>query len=186
MTTRVLRHRFTVDEYDRMGVVGIFVEDDRVELVDGEIVQMTPIGSRHAAYVDRLAELLRSVLGQGAIVRVQSPIRLGSHSEPQPDLAVLRRRPDFYAAAHPAAPDVLLVIEVGDASVEFDRVTKIPLYGQAGISQAWLVDVVAGSLEDYRGPTAQGYDDRRAPRRGERVSLDAYPGLSLAVDDIFG
>ncbi len=169
-----------------MGAAGIFFEDDRVELIDGEIVQMTPIGSRHAACVDRLAELLRAMLAQRAIVRVQSPIRLGSHSEPQPDLAVLRRRADFYAPAHPASPDVLLVIEVADASVDFDRVTKIPLYGQAGIPQAWLVDVAAGSLEDYRGPTAQGYHDRRVPRRGERVARDAYPELSLAIDDILG
>jgi Uma2 family endonuclease len=186
MTTRALRRRFTVDEYDRMGEAGIFSRDDRVELIDGEIVQMTPIGSRHAACVDRLAELLRSVLGQLAIVRVQSPIRLGSHSEPQPDLAVLRRREDFYVDAHPAPPDVLLVIEVADASADFDRVTKMPLYGQAGIPQAWLVDVAGPSLEDYRGPLAQGYYDVRTPRRGERVTLDAYPDLSLAVDDILG
>jgi Uma2 family endonuclease len=169
-----------------MGEAGIFHEGDRVELIDGEIVEMTPIGSRHAACVDRLADLLRSVLGQRAIVRVQSPIRLGSHSEPQPDLAVLRRRADFYVAAHPGPPDVLLVIDVADASVDFDRVTRVPLYGQAGIAQAWLVDVASSSLEDYRSPLAQGYYDFRSPRRGEQITLEAFPGLSLAVDDILG
>jgi Uma2 family endonuclease len=169
-----------------MGEAGVFTEDDRVELIEGEIVEMTPIGSRHAAFVDRLTDLLTSHLGRQVIVRVQSPIGLEPRSEPQPDVTVLRRREDFYANAHPAPADVLLVIEVADASLEFDRTVKTPLYSRMGIPETWILDVSGPLLEIHRRPSPAGYREVRAAQRGERLVLTAFSDLSLAVDDILG
>jgi Uma2 family endonuclease len=121
MALPVSTYRFTVDDFHRMGEAGIFSEDDRVELLDGEIIEMTPIGSRHAACVDRLNRLLTSRLGTAAIVRIQSPVRLDDRSEPQPDITVLQSRTDFYEQAHPGPQDILLLIEVMDRSGELDR-----------------------------------------------------------------
>ncbi|HEV8676741.1 MAG TPA: Uma2 family endonuclease [Methylomirabilota bacterium] len=186
MATPVVRHLFTVGEYHRMGEAGIFTEDDRVELIEGEIVEMTPVGSLHAAFVDRLTDLLTSRIGRRAIVRVQSPIGIGPRSEPQPDVTVLRRREDFYAHAHPEPPDVLLVIEVADTSLEFDRAVKAPLYSRLGIPEMWILDVAGPSLEIHRRHSAEGYRDVRTARRGERLTPTAFPDLNLSVDDILG
>src|SRR5919106_6741536 len=117
MSVQVLRRRFTVDEYYRMAEAGILHEDDRVELIEGEIVEMAPIGSNHASHVDPLAQLLFERIGRRAIVRIQSPIHLGEYSEPQPDVTILRSRSDFYVSAHPSPADILLVVEVADTSV---------------------------------------------------------------------
>lgn len=135
MSVQLLRRSFTVEEYHRMAEAGILREDDRVELLEGEIVEMTPIGSRHAACVDRLNQLGVRGVGPRAIVRVQSPVRLGERSEPQPDLTLLRARPDFYAHAHPGPADVLLIIEVAEASADADRTVKMPLYARAAIPE---------------------------------------------------
>jgi Uma2 family endonuclease len=128
----VARHLFTVDEYHRMGEAGIFGEDDRVELIEGEIIEMSPIGSPHAARVKRLTQLLVRRLGTRAIVQVQDPVVLSQLSEPQPDLAVVKARADFYAAGHPQPTDILLVVEVADTSRVFDRNVKAPLYAPCG------------------------------------------------------
>jgi Uma2 family endonuclease len=132
MGVQVQRRLFTVEEYHRMAEAGILSEDDRVELIEGELVTMSPIGSRHAACVARLTALLFPVGGRG-ILWVQNPIRLGARSEPQPDVALLRYRPDFYASAHPGPEDVLLVVEVAETSADADRSLKIPLYARYGI-----------------------------------------------------
>ena len=186
MAVEILRRRFTVDQYHRMAEAGVLTEGDRVELIEGEIVEMTPIGSRHAAAVDRLNALVGAALRGRAIVRVQNPVRLGARSEPQPDLAVLRLRVDFYAGAHPGAGDVLLVVEVADASLDYDRAVKLPLYARAGIPEAWLVDVERPALTVHRAPSADGYRDVREARAGERLTLVAFPETSLAVDDCLG
>lgn len=186
MAIQLLRRRFTVDEYHRMGQAGILSEDDRVELIEGEIVEMTPIGARHAACVNRLNRLLTSLLGQQAIVSVQNPILLEPHSEPQPDLALLRPRPDFYAQAHAGPEDGLLVVEVADSAGDYDRTVKNPLYARAGIPQAWLVDLQDECVEVYTGAAPQGYRNVRRAGRGQTVSIGAFPGPSLAVDQILG
>lgn len=186
MAVQLLRRRFTVEDYYRMAEAGILTEDDRVELLDGEVVEMTPIGSRHAACVDRLTRLLASAVGDRAIVRVQNPIRLGRHSEPQPDLALLRPRPDFYAQAHPGPEDVLLVVEVADTSVESDRGVKVPLYARAGISAAWLVDLAGERVVVHTAPAPEGYRTVHEARPGGRLRLDGLPGLDLAVADVLG
>jgi Uma2 family endonuclease len=181
----VLKRRFTVEEYYKMAEAGILCEDDRVELLDGQIVEMTPIGSRHAAAVDRLTRLLSHLVGEAALVRVQNPIRLSQHSEPQPDLALLKPRSDFYAHAHPSPKDVLLVVEVAETSVGIDRKVKIPLYAKAGISEVWLVDLEE-RVEVYRKPSSQGYGETQRPRRGRSLSPQALPELKVSVSDILG
>jgi Uma2 family endonuclease len=180
-------HRFTVDEYHRIGEVGIFSEDDRVELLAGEIVEMSPIGPLHASIVDRLNALFSSQLGGEAIVRVQNPLLLRTEdSEPQPDVILLRPRPDFYARSHPEAQDVYLVIEVADTSVETDREVKFPIYARAGVPEAWLLDVSMQRLEVHRHPTPDGYQDVHLLQRGASVAPQAFPALVLTVDALLG
>lgn len=124
MPEQVLRRRFTVDEYYRLAEAGILHEDDRVELIEGEVVEMAPIGSKHASQVDRLAQHFFALLGERSTVRVQSPVHLDEHSEPQPDVTLLRPRPDFYASAHPGPQDIMLVVEVAETSAEYDHRQK--------------------------------------------------------------
>ena len=182
----VQRYRFDVDEFARMGEAGIFTEDDRVELIDGEVLEMSPIGPPHAGTVNRLAELLITRLAGRANVIVQNPIRLDRHTEPQPDLVVARRRKDFYAGRHPEAADVLLVIEVADSSLRYDRTAKAPRYARAGIPETWIVDVQAGTVTVCADPGPQGYARRQVRRRGERIAAAGVPDPGLAVDDVVG
>jgi Uma2 family endonuclease len=186
MAVQVSRRLFTVDEYHQMAQAGILTEDDRVELLEGEIIQMAAIGSRHAACVDRLNHLFSRYVAGRAIVRVQSPIHLSEISEPQPDLALLRLRPDFYAAAHPGPQDILLVIEVADTSVGYDQEAKLPRYAQTSIAEAWIVNIPEDRLEVYRQPTFEGYQEVVHLGRGEHLTPVAFPDLSLAVDTILG
>lgn len=183
MSVQFLRRGFTVEEYHRMGQAGILSEDERVELIEGEIVEMAPIGSRHQACVDRTNRWFSQRVGERALVRVQGPIRLEERSEPQPDLALLRPRPDFYAEAHPGPEDVFLVVEVAETSPDVDREVKVPLYARAGVPEVWLVDLGGECIEIYRNPTARGYQE---VRRGERLAPHALADLDLAVADVLG
>ena len=179
------RYRFTVDEFARMGEAGIFHEDDRVELIDGEILEMTPIGPPHAWIVDRLNELIMTRLAGRVHVRIQNPVRLGSHTEPQPDLVVARRS-NAYADRHPEPGDMLLVIEVADSSLRYDRLEKVPRYGRAGIPETWLVDVEAGAVTLYTEPGPDGYARQQVRRRGDELVSTSVPELGFTVDDVFG
>ena len=182
----VQRYRFTVDEFARMGEAGIFTEDDRVELIDGEIVEMTPIGALHAGLVSRLTELVVTRLAGRAHVSVQNPVRLDPHTEPQPDLVVARRRKAFYTDRHPEPGDIFLVVEVADSSLRYDRLEKAPRYGRAGIPEMWLVDVDAAAVTVHTDPGPDGYATRRARGRGDEVAAASVAGLSFPVDEIFG
>jgi Uma2 family endonuclease len=186
MAVRFARRRFSVDDYSRMAEAGILGEDDRVELIDGEVIEMPPIGPEHAGGVRRLATLFRRAIGDAAIVDVQNPVRLDEHSEPVPDLALLRHRHDLYASSHPTPEDVLLLVEVAKATVEYDRRVKAPLYARAGITEYWLVDLNRDVVVVYRGPHAAGYSVERAHRRGEQISPLAFPHLQLSVADLLG
>ena len=168
-----------------MGEVGIFSEDDRVELLDGEILEMTPIGSRHAACVDRLNRILTSQLRTTAIVRIQNPIRLNDRSEPQPDIAVLQPRADFYEQAHPGPPDVLLLIEVIDSSSELDQRVKLPLYAKAGMREVWLVNLEERTIYVYRRPSQLGYQETKQVQRADRLTAEALPLLTLNISEVF-
>jgi Uma2 family endonuclease len=181
-----LRRRFTVEEYERMGEVGIFDPADRVELLDGEIAYMSPIGSRHAGVVNRLTARLVARLSDRATVIVQNPLRLLPLSEPQPDVMVARYRHDFYESAHPTAEDVLLVIEVSDSSLRTDRTIKLPIYAQQGIVEVWLVDLAANMVHVHTHPVEGAYREVRTVRRGEKLVPTAIPSLVLAAEDVLG
>lgn len=183
MAVQVPKRLFTVAEYYRMAQAGIFSEDDRTELLEGEIFEMSPISSRHASCVSRLNHLLQSRLQGRAIVSVQNPVRLSEYSEPQPDLAVLKFRADFYSAEHPKPEDVLLLIEVCETSGEFDRRFKLPLYAKSGIPEVWLVDLTQEQIEVYRAPSAQGYSFSQALGRGQTLTAQLVP-VELAVTEI--
>jgi Uma2 family endonuclease len=183
MVAPVARRRFTVDDYERMAEAGILAEDDRVELIAGEIVEMSPIGGRHVGCVNVLADLLWDVVGREALISVQNPIRLSADGEPQPDIALLRRGAP---RAVPTPEDVLLVIEVADSSRDYDRTVKLPLYAAAGIEETWLVDLVAEVVERHTDPHDGVYRRVASARRGESLSSTVLPAVVLAVDAILG
>ena len=180
------RRPFTVGEYYRMAEADILTEEDRVELVAGQIVAMSPIGSRHAACVDRLNGLLHRQPEQAFIVRVQSPIALDAYSEPEPDLVLLRPRADFYAEAHPSAADVLLAVEVADTSVDYDREVKLPLYAQAGLPEVWLIDLQRDHIEVYARPQGGAYQQRVEVTADATLTSPTIPQLALAAADLLG
>ena len=184
MAVQVARRHFTVAEYERMVAAGILQEHDRVELIDGEILEMSPIGSRHAACVNRLNTLLTRRGGDAAIISVQNPIRLNDYSEPEPDIAVLKPSDDFYATAHPAVEDILLVIEVAETSLEYDREVKIPRYAQAGIPEVWLLDVQHQLVMVYTQPKHDAYQVTQVARGAELVKTVMFGGFSARADEI--
>jgi Uma2 family endonuclease len=185
MTIQIARRQFTVADYARMRETAILAEDDRVELLDGEVREMSPIGPRHAAIVKRLNTLLGRLLDNTVILSIQDPIQLNDYTEPQPDLAILQYRDDYYAAAHPVADDVLVVIEVADSSVEYDREEKVPRYATAQIPEAWLVDLSSDIVEQYWQPRNGKYLLKRLVERGDTIVAQSVPKLELAVDAIF-
>ncbi|HLM56428.1 MAG TPA: Uma2 family endonuclease [Pyrinomonadaceae bacterium] len=186
MSVQIARRQFTVDEFYRMAKVGIFTEDDRVELIDGEVVEMSPIGSRHASCVNRLNRLFLRLPDGAAVVIVQNPLRLNKKSEPVPDVVVAKPRADFYAESHPGPGDVLLVVEVADTTLRYDRRVKVPLYARAGIPEVWIVNLVRGVIEVYARPDGDSYSEIRKAERGEVLTPLLMPSLTLAVEDITG
>lgn len=181
------RHRLTVEDYHRMAEAGIFALADRIELIDGDLIDMAPIGQGHAAMVSGLNRALVMACGDRAIVSPQNPVRLDRSSEPQPDFAVLRPRADFYATGAPPGPsDVWLLVEVADSSLQFDRTVKLPLYARAGIPEVWIVDLKRRRLDAYRTPLGDRYPDTSEHRSGERLALAAAPGIVVALEMAFG
>lgn len=178
------RHRLTVDEYYRMAELGILAPDARVELIEGEIIDMPPQGSPHAAIVTSLNERLVSTVGSRAMVRCQVPIRLGIRSEPEPDFAIVQRKADRYMRAHPVAEDVLLVIEVSNTTVSYDRFIKMPLYARHGIGEAWLIDVPAGRVHVHRNPQGGEYRDISTVDRPGALCPTALPDLAIDLSGI--
>lgn len=186
MVLQLAKRRFSVSEYDRMAEAGILGEDDRVELIDGEVVEMTPIGHRHAGCVKRLNRLFTDALGTDAVIGVQDPVVLGDSSEPQPDLAVLRPRADFYASAHPTPQDILLLIEVAETSAETDRRVKVPLYAGSLVQEVWVVDLQQDAISVYENPEPGGYRTVRLARRGAVIAPSAFPDRSFDVGTMLG
>ena len=180
MTLQLTRHRFTVGEYHQMGAAGIFLEDDRVELIEGEIVDMPPVGGPHIAAVNRLNILFTRGLDE-VIVQVQSPIRLDGYSEPEPDLVLLR--PEI--SAYPAWPrDILLVIEVSDTTLHYDREVKVPLYARVNIPEVWVVDLNGQVILVYRDPSPDGYRTVFTIQGEESVSPQAFPDFTLTAGQV--
>lgn len=172
------RHRLTVSDFLRMGEGGILGEEARVELIDGDLIDMAPIGSRHAAMVGRLTHLFVPAAGDRAIMWVQNPVFLDKHTMPQPDIALLKPCTDSYSSAHPRAEDVLLTIEVAETTLAYDTKVKLPLYARAGILEAWLIDLEYGRITRYRDPCKDVYM-RTDPIPLAKVGLLALPGVSV-------
>ena len=186
MARELAKRWITADEYERMGEAGIFPEGARLELIAGDIFEMSPIGSAHAACVDFLVYLFNGT-GRGRfIVRAQSPVRLNDFSEPQPDVALLRWREDFYRGAHPAAADVLLVVEVADTTVETDRRVKLPLYARAGVAEFWLVNIPGGQVEVYSQPSGDAYARSEVFGREDEARAHTIEGLNVGVRELLG
>ncbi len=180
------RHRFTVAEYMRMAEVDLLGEDSRVELIWGEIVEMSPIYIAHTSTVKRLISLLTKQLGERIILGVQDPVQLSDDSLPQPDIAVLRPQDNFYSQRQPGPDDILLLIEVADTSLRYDRRVKSKLYGAAGITDYWIVNLPGQQIEVYREPRPNGYRTVTHYAPGETLSPLAFADVSLRVDEIVG
>ncbi|MBA2447637.1 MAG: Uma2 family endonuclease [Chloroflexi bacterium] len=189
MVLQPTKRLFSVDEYYRMAKAGILGEDDRVELIEGEIVQMSPIGPRHARRVDRLTLLFVDRFRRVAELRIQNPVRLSSRSEPEPDLALLRLEPERdepYELAHPTPADTLLAVEVADHSLRYDLGRKARVYARHGIIELWVLDLRHDRLVVFRDPTPRGYATSLILGRGESISTLAFPEIVLTVDEILG
>ncbi|MFN0124136.1 MAG: Uma2 family endonuclease [Blastocatellia bacterium] len=182
-----LAHKlFTVSEYFRMIELGVLNEDDRMELLEGEIIKMAAIGPGHAACLERLADYLAAKIKKLAMVRRQNPIGLSDISAPEPDIVLVKPRDDYYIGSHPKPDDVILVIEVAETTAETDRHYKIPMYARAGIPEAWLIDLVKDRIEVYTQPADGIYREIRITTRDQRVISEALPNLKLKADDILG
>lgn len=191
----ITQRLFTVEEYHRMAEAGILHEDDRIELIRGEIIQMRrgaapPIGKPHAAIVRRLTNLLTPMLAPQAIIDVQNPVRIGDHSEPEPDIMVLPFRDDYYAESGVTPENVLLLIEVSDSTgrrsaLRHDRNTKLPLYAQAGIPEVWIVDVGKQQLEVYRQPSDDRYQSMNTLTREDTISAMQL-SITVLVKELIG
>ena len=179
------RRRFTRAEYYRMAEAGILGEDDRVELIEGEIVQMSPIGRLHKAFVGDLSQLLAVRFADRAVVWTQNPIILTDDTEPQPDVSVLRRRAPSYRERDAYAEDVLLLIEVADTSLTYDRTTKLRLYAEAGIPEYWIGDCATEAVEIYRTPSRDGYRDVGRASGAATLALQAFPDVELRLTEFF-
>jgi Uma2 family endonuclease len=186
MSRRLAKRWITADEYERMGEAGIFGDDARLELLEGEIYEMSPIGSPHAACVKYLSAFPNRLFNGKLIISTQDPIRLDDFSEPQPGIALLRWRDDFYRHAHPTHADVLLVIEVADSTVESDCSYKMPLYAKAGIEEAWLVNLPEERIELYAEPADGVYQTTNNFARGEEVQSHGLADLRVNVANVLG
>lgn len=181
MEVPVVKRHFTVKEYHQMAASDILTENDRVELINGEIITMSPIGSRHASCVKRINALLNSKLQQIAIISVQDPLHIGEYSEPEPDIAVLKPRADFYAQQHPTPQDTLLIIEVSETTLPYDREVKLPLYAEAGIVEVWIVNLAQACVEAYTHPSGDKYLEKKQYKKDSSV---AVAGITVAVQDM--
>jgi Uma2 family endonuclease len=183
VTVDVRRRRFTAEEYHRMGEAGVFGPNERVELIGGEIVEMSPIGVRHALCVAALSNRLARVIGERALLWPQNPIRLFPDTEPQPDVTFIKAPLSRYDS-HPGPGDVVLLIEVADTSYRYDRDVKLPLYARAGVLEVWIVDLGRDTVEIFRDPSQEVYHFARRIDRGGTVAPLAFSDVLLAVEEI--
>lgn len=186
MTLELRRRSFTVEEYHRMAETGVLAGKDRLELIHGEILMMTPIGPRHAYYVSRLTQILVPIVGEHGLVWAQNPVQVEAQSEPQPDIVIVRPRGRDYLRQLPVNSDVLLAIEVADSSLEYDRDVKLPLYASAGIPESWILDVNQVRIERHTEPAADGYRKRELLGSKDAVTLLMLPQCRINLADILG
>ncbi len=184
VATKPTRKQFTVEEYYKLGELGM-LGDGRTELIDGDIILMAPMGTRHAGYIMRLGRIFSENLRKRALVAVQIPVRLNGKLQPEPDLSILKPRRDDYIKSPPQVQDIYLLIEVSDTTIDHDRNVKSVVYARAGIIELWIVDVNAELVEVYRNPGANGYESIQQFRPGERISPLSFPDMVISVDAIF-
>ncbi len=182
---QLLTHKFTVEQYHQMGEINLFDPSDRLELIEGEIINMSPIGFRHAFAINYLGNWFPRQLGEKAIVSIQNPIRLNNQSEPQPDLVLLKPREDFYENQLPQAEDILLLIEVADSSLSYDRDIKIPLYAKNAINEVWLINLNQNQLEVFRYPDNNQYQKQQTLTSPQTISSLSFPELNFPLNKIF-
>jgi Uma2 family endonuclease len=181
----VSRRLLTVEEYHKIGRAGVLGEDDRIELIDGEMIKMAPIGSRHVAKLNRFARFLYRSVGEEAIISIQNPIVLPPHNEPQPDIALLKPRSDDYETKLPGVEDVLLLIEIADTTMAYDRDAKIPIYARQGIAEVWLLDVQTQSLSIFLDPGPKGYRRLLTPGRSDTITPSLLPNVKIQLTDLW-
>jgi Uma2 family endonuclease len=186
MAVSLARKLWSADEYERLIENGILDEDNRVELIRGDIVELPPIGIRHAACVVALGELFHELLDRMVTVSVQNPIRLPDDSEPQPDIALLRGHRSLYTRRRPTAGDVLLLVEVSDTTPATDREVKVPLYAGSGIPQVWVVNLDSEAIEVYSEPVGEKYQKVTFVARGEKLALPGGMAGEIALDEVLG
>ena len=186
MQTEATKKLFTVDEYYKMADAGILGEHDRTELIEGEIIEMSAMGARHAAVVTRVNDLFVPLFKGKALLRPQLPLRLNDFNEPQPDVVLLKPRRDCYSSKHPGPADVFLVLEISDSSLKYDRDVKLRIYAAARLPEVWIADLAGDSLLVYRNPSGKGYKTFLSCRRGDTLSCLTFPDVTLAVDELLG
>jgi Uma2 family endonuclease len=174
----------TTDEYHKMAVAGILKSEDRVELLNGQIIYMSPIGSAHAACVEKMGDLLRRLTAGNAMVRTQNPITLSDISEPEPDIALVALKTDYYTERHPVPGEIFLVVEVADSTLEKDRIAKLPLYAEAAIPEYWIVNLEKRELEAYSLPTGSRYSRKTVYSRNQELLLEPF-GVSVPLSFVF-
>jgi len=183
-TVEIQRRLFTVIEYDRFIEAGVLTEDDPVELINGEVVKMSPISSPHVGCVNRLNRLFSQRLGNEVILHIQNPIHLDKYSEPEPDVVLLKFRDDYYAESLPRPTDVLLLIEVADTSLSYDRRVKVPLYAKAGIREVWVVDVENRLVYVHRNPVKGKYHEALIVKSGDAITPSAFPEMTVSLEEM--
>ena len=186
MQAEVTKKLFTVDEYYRMADVGILGPTDRVELIEGEIIQMSPIGNRHASCVDRANYLFVTAFKEKAIVSIQHPLRLDKYNEPQPDIIVLKPRADYYASQSRTPADTFFVVEVSDTTLRYDTKVKLPIYARSDVPEVWIENLQEDLLLVCRDPTGRSYRTQLTLHPGEFISPPGFPELSFKVEDLLG
>jgi Uma2 family endonuclease len=180
-----VRRRFTADEFEHLAEVGI-LDDDRVELLDGDIVEMTPISSQHAGCVNALIAIFAGKLAERAVIAAQNPVRLDDFNEQQPDLCLLRPRQDRYRTSHPCADHILLLIEVAHTSLRYDEGIKVPLYSRYGVRETWIVDLDDSTVHVFRNPSSKGYRAHQRHSPGDMIAPEAFPEAAVDVAEIVG
>src|ERR1041385_5990848 len=178
------KHRFNVEEYYRMAETGVLKHDARVELLDGEIIDMSPIGPFHGGVTDYLNEVFTAASQNRWRTRIQNALRLDSHSEPQPDVVLAKPSPDLYRRRHPRPEDVYLLIEISDTTLETDQNEKLPAYGRAGIPEVWIVNLADLTVEVYREPHFTGYGSKSILRAGDQAAPQAFPDVKVDVAEL--
>lgn len=185
-TMSPVTYKFSVETYHRMGEAEIFSPEQRLELIHGEIISMSPIGLKHAITVNRINQVFTGLFGKQVIVAIQNPLGLSDESEPQPDFVLYKARDDFYENKAPESEDVYLLIEVSDSTLRFDRQVKLPLYASNNIAEVWIANLRDKQLEVYRDPTPSGYQQQLILKDAETVSPQSFPDVAIAIKELLG